>query len=163
MSKPRWKVPILAVAAVLAATATGCGDNSVDQAVQGKESDKGATASKASVAAPESIKSQGKLTTCMDVSFPPMEFYEGANTKKPIGFDVDLMSAVAGTMDVKADFTPTSFDGLLPVALELALRCRRQRAVRHGRADEVLPRGAVPALEPGAAGQGRQPGRHQEP
>jgi polar amino acid transport system substrate-binding protein len=114
MSKPRWKVPILAVAAVFAATATGCGDNSVDQAVKGKESDKGATASKASVPAPKSIKAQGKLTTCMDVSFPPMEFYEGSNTKKPIGFDVDLMNAVAGTMDVKADFTPTSFDGLLP-------------------------------------------------
>jgi polar amino acid transport system substrate-binding protein len=114
MSKSRSKLQVLAVAAVLAAGAAGCGDNSVDQAVQPKESDKGATTSKATVPAPESIKSQGKITTCMDVSFPPMEFYEGANTKQPIGFDVDLMSAVAGTMGVKADFTPTSFDGLLP-------------------------------------------------
>ena len=115
MSKSRWKVQSLAVAAVLAVAAAGCGgDNSVDEAVQGNESDKGATASKASVPAPEAIKSQGKITTCMDVSFPPMEFYEGSDTKTPIGFDVDLMSAVAGTMDVKAAFTPTSFDGLLP-------------------------------------------------
>jgi len=115
MSQLRWKVPIITAAAVFAAAVTGCGgENSVDEAVQGKESDKAATTSKASVPAPEAIKSQGKITTCMDVSFPPMEFYEGADTKKPIGFDVDLMSAVAGTMDVKAAFTPTSFDGLLP-------------------------------------------------
>jgi polar amino acid transport system substrate-binding protein len=114
MSKSRRTVQVLAAAALLAVAAAGCGDNSVDQAVKPKDSGQDATASKASVPAPASIKSQGKITTCMDVSFPPMEFYEGANTKQPIGFDVDLMSAVAGAMGVKADFNPTSFDGLLP-------------------------------------------------
>jgi polar amino acid transport system substrate-binding protein len=104
-----------AVAALAAVTGlvAGCGSNSVDQAVESKDSGT-VTATKATVAAPAAIKSQGKLTTCMDVSFPPMEFYEGANTKQPTGFDVDLMNAVAGTMGVKAQFTPTSFDGLLP-------------------------------------------------
>jgi polar amino acid transport system substrate-binding protein len=114
MSKSRRTVQALATAALLAAAAAGCGSNSVDKAVQSNDSGSNTTASKASVAAPAAIKSQGKITTCMDVSFPPMEFYQGANTKQPIGFDVDLMNAVAGTMGVKADFTPTSFDGLLP-------------------------------------------------
>jgi polar amino acid transport system substrate-binding protein len=107
---------ILAVTVALAAAAAGCGENSVDEAVQGQgqASEDGATASNVSVPAPESVKSQGKLTTCMDVSFPPMEFYEGSDTKQPIGFDVDLMTAVAKAMGVEAEFTPTSFDGLLP-------------------------------------------------
>jgi polar amino acid transport system substrate-binding protein len=108
------RIPVVVVAAVLAATALGCGENSVDQAVAPQEPEQGTTATKATVPAPESIKSAGKLTTCMDVSFPPMEFYEGADIKQPVGFDVDLMSAVAATMGVEADFTPTAFDGLLP-------------------------------------------------
>jgi polar amino acid transport system substrate-binding protein len=108
------RVPIVAVCAALAATALGCGENSVDQALAPQEDQPDTTATANTVPAPESVKSAGRLTTCMDVSFPPMEFYGGANTKQPVGFDVDLMTAVARTMGVEAHFTPTSFDGLLP-------------------------------------------------
>ncbi len=111
MNKRTFRVP--AVAVLLAFGVAACGENSVDQAVDSNEPTK-AEDTNVSVPAPAAVKKQGKLTTCMDVSFPPMEYYEGSNTKKPIGFDVDLMTAVAGAMDVKAEFTPTAFDGLLP-------------------------------------------------
>jgi polar amino acid transport system substrate-binding protein len=114
MTKSGWKLPAFAVTAALAVAAGGCGDNSVDEAVQSNEPEQGATTSNVTVPAPESVKSAGKLTTCMDVAFPPMEFYEGSDTKTPVGFDVDLMSAVAGAMGVEAKVNPTSFDGLLP-------------------------------------------------
>jgi polar amino acid transport system substrate-binding protein len=114
MTKSGWKVPAFAVTAALAVAVAGCGDNSVDEAVQSNEPEQGAATSDVTVPAPDSVKSAGKLTTCMDVAFPPMEFYEGSDTKTPVGFDVDLMSAVAGAMGVEAKVNPTSFDGLLP-------------------------------------------------
>jgi polar amino acid transport system substrate-binding protein len=114
MTKSGWKMPAFAVTAALAVAVAGCGDNSVDEAVQSNEPEQGAATSNVTVPAPDSVKSAGKLTTCMDVAFPPMEFYEGSDTKTPVGFDVDLMSAVAGAMGVEAKVNPTSFDGLLP-------------------------------------------------
>jgi polar amino acid transport system substrate-binding protein len=31
----------------------------------------------------------------MDVSFPPMEYFETAGARTPVGFDVDLVTAIA--------------------------------------------------------------------
>jgi polar amino acid transport system substrate-binding protein len=37
----------------------------------------------------------GKFTVCTDPSFPPMEYFKVSGDKEPVGFDVDLMRALA--------------------------------------------------------------------
>lgn len=97
----RW---LVAGTAALAVAVAGCGggeEGSAGSAVKSKD-------------APAKIADKGRLTACMDVSFPPMEYYATAGSRKPTGFDVDLVSAIAKRWGVKAQFSETSFDGLLP-------------------------------------------------
>jgi polar amino acid transport system substrate-binding protein len=94
-----------AVALALALAAGGCGGDDSSEAGSGGEG---------SASAPAPVAKAGKLTACMDVSFPPMEYFESAGSRKPVGFDVDLVSAIAKQWGVPAQFSPTAFDGLLP-------------------------------------------------
>jgi polar amino acid transport system substrate-binding protein len=55
---------------------------------------------------------KGSLTYCSDPTFPPMESKTAAG--KPVGFDVDMASAIAKLWKVKAKFLQTAFPGLLP-------------------------------------------------
>jgi polar amino acid transport system substrate-binding protein len=43
-----------------------------------------------------------------------MEYFESAGSRTPVGFDVDLISAIAKQWGVTPQFSETSFDGLLP-------------------------------------------------
>jgi polar amino acid transport system substrate-binding protein len=90
-------------ALVLVLAATGCG---------GDDDSGGTTAAKGGAPAP--IADEGKITACMDVSFPPMEYFESAGARTPVGFDVDLIKAIAEQWGVTPQFSQTSFDGLLP-------------------------------------------------
>jgi polar amino acid transport system substrate-binding protein len=102
----RWASACVATLA-LALAATGCGGD------DSNESDTPA-AGKAAGSAPGPIADEGKITACMDVSFPPMEYFESAGSRTPVGFDVDLISAIAKQWGVTPQFSETSFDGLLP-------------------------------------------------
>jgi polar amino acid transport system substrate-binding protein len=102
----RW-ISAGAAALALALAATGCGGDDSDEA--GSQSAGGSSAS-----APAPIADAGKITACMDVSFPPMEYFESAGSREPVGFDVDLVSAIAKEWGVTPQFSPTAFDGLLP-------------------------------------------------
>jgi polar amino acid transport system substrate-binding protein len=102
----RWASACVATLA-LALAATGCGGD------DSNESDTPA-AGKAAGSAPGPIADEGKITACMDVSFPPMEYFESAGARTPVGFDVDLISAIAKQWGVTPEFSQTSFDGLLP-------------------------------------------------
>jgi len=63
----------------------------------------------------------GTLTNCVDPSFPPMEFFETAESTEPVGFDIDLVDEVGARLGLTVEHVPTEFTGLLP-ALE-AGRC----------------------------------------
>lgn len=63
--------------------------------------------------APKRIADKGMMTYCMDVSFPPLEFFD-PQTNQPTGFDVDLGTAVGKALGVKTEFKNISFDGLIP-------------------------------------------------
>ncbi len=67
----------------------------------------------ASAAAPKRIQNKGVLVYCTDISFPPLEFYD-PKTNQPAGIDVDLGTALAADLGVKAEFKNISFDGLIP-------------------------------------------------
>jgi polar amino acid transport system substrate-binding protein len=98
---------ISAGVAALALAAAGCGGDDSNQAAA-------PSAGKAGASAPGPVAKAGKITACMDVSFPPMEYFESAGSRKPVGFDVDLISAIAKQWGVTPQFSETSFDGLLP-------------------------------------------------
>ncbi|MBC3456959.1 transporter substrate-binding domain-containing protein [Pseudomonas mosselii] len=56
----------------------------------------------------------GEFKVCSDPSFPPLEFFEKAGDKDPIGFDADMVRALAKHWDVRPGFFVTEFTGLLP-------------------------------------------------
>ena len=56
---------------------------------------------------------KGSFKYCSDPTFPPMESKTAAG--KPVGFDIDMASAVGKVWKVKANFVETAFPGLLPV------------------------------------------------
>jgi polar amino acid transport system substrate-binding protein len=54
---------------------------------------------------------EGKLQMGSDTSYPPFESMEG---DKPIGFDVELATAIAEKMDVELEVISTAWDGIIP-------------------------------------------------
>jgi polar amino acid transport system substrate-binding protein len=106
MVRGKW-ISAGAAALALALAATGCGGDDSNEAESQPASTGGASA-------PAPIAKAGKLTACMDVSFPPMEYFESAGSRKPVGFDVDLVTAIAKQWGVTPQFSETAFDGLLP-------------------------------------------------
>jgi polar amino acid transport system substrate-binding protein len=63
---------------------------------------------------PASIASAKQIVFCSDITYPPEEFYKGTTA---VGSDIEIGSALAAQMGVKASFQNTGFDGIIP-ALE---------------------------------------------
>lgn len=61
---------------------------------------------------PEDIKASGKLIVGVNVPYTPNEFKDPSG--KIIGFDVDLMNAIAATLGLTADFREAGFDKIIP-------------------------------------------------
>jgi polar amino acid transport system substrate-binding protein len=62
---------------------------------------------------PEPFASKGSFSVCVDVAFPPLEYYpKGSRT--PTGLDIDLARAVARRWTIPVRFVPTAFTGLFP-------------------------------------------------
>jgi polar amino acid transport system substrate-binding protein len=68
------------------------------------------SAAAASVTPPPNIKSAGKIVFCSDITYPPEESYQGT---KAVGSDIDIGTAVAAQMGVKAEFKNTTFDSII--------------------------------------------------
>jgi polar amino acid transport system substrate-binding protein len=69
-----------------------------------------ASAARKSVTPPPSIKSAGKIVYCSDITYPPEESYQGS---KAVGSDIDIGTAIAAQMGVKATFKNTTFDSII--------------------------------------------------
>jgi polar amino acid transport system substrate-binding protein len=61
---------------------------------------------------PENIKSSGKLVVGTNPPYAPNEFKDPSG--KIIGFDVDLMNAIAGTLGLTAEYRESDFDKIIP-------------------------------------------------
>ncbi|HTM86424.1 MAG TPA: bifunctional serine/threonine-protein kinase/transporter substrate-binding domain-containing protein [Mycobacterium sp.] len=61
---------------------------------------------------PEDIRSTGRLVIGVNVPYAPNEFKNSGG--EIVGFDVDLMKAVARTLGLVPDFRETGFEGILP-------------------------------------------------
>lgn len=86
-----------------------------------------AAAARSAVTPPPSIKSAGQILYCSDISYPPEESFQGS---KPVGSDIDLGTAIAKLMGVKATFKNTTFDSIIA-----ALRTKRCDAIISGMND----------------------------
>jgi polar amino acid transport system substrate-binding protein len=74
-----------------------------------------AVAARSSVTPPPAIKSAGQIVYCSDISYPPEESFAAGN--KPIGSDIDIGTAIAKLMGVKATFKNTTFDSIIPALI----------------------------------------------
>ena len=64
------------------------------------------------VAPPTDLITPGTLTVGSDTTYPPQEFIDTA-TGKATGFDVDLITAIAQRMGLKANIVTTKFDTII--------------------------------------------------
>lgn len=62
----------------------------------------------------DSLVTKGTLTNCIDVEYPPMEYFSNGTSGKIIGFDADGSTALAKALGLKIKLLNTSFDGLIP-------------------------------------------------
>lgn len=69
---------------------------------------------------PDSVKAAGKIVWCVDVSYPPEEFYAADGTTAQ-GSDVDIATEIGNRLGVKTQIDNTGFDGI--IAALLAKKC----------------------------------------
>lgn len=71
------------------------------------------SASGAAVAAPDRIKTAGKVVFCSDISYAPEEFYAADGTTAQ-GSDIDIANQIAKYWGVQAQIDNTPFDAIIP-------------------------------------------------
>ena len=105
------------IAAVFAATGalvlSGCSSKSEEAGPTSQT--KAVSAEKVDAIAntvPESIKSSGKLIVGVNVPYTPNEFKDESG--KIVGFDVDLMNAIAATLGLQAEYREADFAKIIP-------------------------------------------------
>ena len=62
---------------------------------------------------PAYVTKDGKLTIGMDTSYAPAEFL-AEDGKTPVGFDVDIVKALANTFGLESDPQTSNFDSIIP-------------------------------------------------
>ena len=118
----RW-----AALAALAMIATACSNGGAAStaptkapATQTPATEAPATAAPATekpIAAPTSLITAGTIVDCVDIEYPPMEYFPSADVTDPnqaIGFDVDAAKAVAAKLGLQITIRNTGFDALIP-------------------------------------------------
>lgn len=69
------------------------------------------------IKAPTSLITAGTIVDCVDIEYPPMEYFASADVTDPnqaIGFDVDAAKAVAAKLGLAITIRNTAFDALIP-------------------------------------------------
>lgn len=107
------------IAAVFAAAATlavsGCSAGGESTSSESTSATSGVTAEKVDAIAntvPEAIKSSGKLIVGVNIPYAPNEFKDPSG--KIVGFDVDLVNAVAATLGLTPEYREADFAKIIP-------------------------------------------------
>ena len=120
--KPLWLTILTVIGLALAVAA--CGQNNAGDATQGGEVTQPATeqpaAEEPAAEEPaatnllETIKASGKLRVGTSADYPPYEFHKIVDGKDTIiGFDIEIVKAIAADLGVELVITDMGFDGLL--------------------------------------------------
>lgn len=109
-----WRTAaVIAAAAVLGLS--GCAsDNADKETASGPSTTAVSPAKVPEIAAtlPEDIRKSGKLIVGVNIPYAPNEFKDGNG--KIVGFDVDLMNAVAATLGLTVDYREADFAKIIP-------------------------------------------------
>lgn len=100
----RLLATLLAVAGLALAACGNSGDDS--------SGDDTSTEGEAAIEAPPTVE-EGTLSICSDSPYEPFEFEGGDNESGFTGFDIDLLDAMAGRMDLDIAVIDVDFDGIL--------------------------------------------------
>lgn len=123
LTNPRFLA--LAVTAGLLAACSGSGATSAPSAAPSEaassapaaSASEAASASAAGIPAPTSLITQGSLVDCVDIEYPPMEYFQSSAVTDPnqaVGFDVDSARAAAKLLGLQITVRNTGFDALIP-------------------------------------------------
>ena len=111
-----WWRAALIVAAVGVVTLAGCAKNTEGTAGSGTTASSTAVTPKKvddiSATLPEDILSAGTLVVGVNLPYAPNEFKDSEG--KIVGFDVDLMNAVAAVLGVTVDYRESDFAKIIP-------------------------------------------------
>ncbi len=109
----RTKIALPAIIAVAALMLTGCVDNGTPATPDTGSSAPPTGVDAAAVALlPANIKAAGKLVIGVDATYAPNEYKDPSGN--PIGWDIDLGTAMAAKLGLKADYQIASFDKIIP-------------------------------------------------
>ncbi|ANS77398.1 Glutamine ABC transporter, periplasmic glutamine-binding protein [Serinicoccus hydrothermalis] len=98
--------PVLAASA-LAFSLAACGSDD-----GGSDAGSGGEASGDAAAADLDLITDGTLTVCSDVPYPPFEDFDDSSDSGFTGFDVDIVSAVADGLGLELEIKDSSFETL---------------------------------------------------
>lgn len=108
-----WRFAVL-FAASGAIALSGCASGGDSGGSGGGESTEANSAKVDEIAntVPEEIKSSGKLVVGVNIPYAPNEFKDASG--KIVGFDVDLMNAIAGTLGLTPEYREADFAKIIP-------------------------------------------------
>ena len=69
------------------------------------------------IAPPTSLITAGQLVDCVDIEYPPLEYFQSSDVtdaNAAIGFDVEAAKAVAAKLGLQITIRNTGFDALIP-------------------------------------------------
>jgi polar amino acid transport system substrate-binding protein len=97
----------------------GCGAGGSPSPTQGAPSAAAGSpaATTVSIPPPTSLISAGKLVDCVDIEYPPLEFFATTTVTDPnaaVGFDVDAAKKVASLLGLTITIKNTGFEALIP-------------------------------------------------
>jgi polar amino acid transport system substrate-binding protein len=101
----------VAVAAAASLALAGCASNSEGSGPTGSVSNSISKQKAAASFVPAKIRKSGKLIVGVNVPYSPNEYLSHG---KVVGFDVDLMDAVAKSLGLKTDYRQADFDKIVP-------------------------------------------------
>jgi polar amino acid transport system substrate-binding protein len=106
-----------AVTAIAAACSTGGASGAPTAGATAGPPTQAATAqaTPVTIAPPTDLITEGTLTDCVDIEYPPMEFFPTDVTEpnEAVGFDVDAAKAVADRLGLDIEIRNTGFDALI--------------------------------------------------
>ena len=119
MKVGKYSYLALAIAAMVLAACTGAGSGSPAASTPASSTAASASAapSASAIPAPTSLMTAGKLVDCVDIEYPPLEYFPSTDVTDPnaaIGFDVDAAKAAAAKLGLQITIRNTGFDALIP-------------------------------------------------
>ncbi|MFD2763121.1 ABC transporter substrate-binding protein [Micromonospora eburnea] len=99
-------------AAVLLLSLAACGEKESSDQPGGGPSVTASADSGLAAKVPDAIKADGKIVVGSDTSYAPAEFLDN-DGKTAIGFDIELFTAVAAKLGLKAEFVSADFGAII--------------------------------------------------